>query len=334
MPVRLGELPPPARLSVCSSAHTAIHVVSYAGASLLATLRNKRTACMCLVHCGVLLLVCFIVSVNSADCTTSPLTSPFRSTPFPPSINPTFSAKPTRRMPIPRGNVTVTEMERRVHGKPTICLVITSPESRDFCLLPAEDDFDEWKRALKLIGSVSTLHTPNTVAGSQRTVVVGEPVASWPPEDGRTWSPESAVRAVAAEAAVLAATDPDAVAVRRVVAASDKATASMASSMVTGDDCSASDAAELGRDVAAAVLSIQGWDWETRVERALAQIDEQAADFEAQLQHLHEKGQLPDNIRKVATEQLLDAVGAIVTALQGVLLQAVNTRWRRAVVNF
>jgi len=120
-------------------------------------------------------------------------------------------------------------MERRVHGKPTICLVITSPESLDFCMLPA-DDFDEWKRALKLIGSVSTLHTPNTVAGSQRTVVVGEPVASWPPEDSRTWSPESALRAVAAEAAALAATDRDGPEVRRVVAASDKATALMASS--------------------------------------------------------------------------------------------------------
>jgi hypothetical protein len=128
----------------------------------------------------------------------------------------------------------VVEMERRVHGKPTICLVIkrviTSPESRDFCMLPAEDDFAEWKRALKLLGSALKSHNPNTVAALQRTVVVGEPVASWPPEDGRTWSPDSAVRAVAAEAAALAATDRDGPEVRRVVAASDKATALMASS--------------------------------------------------------------------------------------------------------
>jgi hypothetical protein len=229
--MRLGEPPPtahhpytPVCLLVCSHCHSCRVVCRCIAVGHVA----QQAYCM-RVLCGVSLQGCFTVSVNSADCTTPPLTPPFRSTPFPPSITTTFSAKPTTRMPIPRGRVTVAEMERRVHGKPTICLVITSPESRDLCMLPAEDDFGEWKRALKLIGSVSTLRDPNTVAGSQRTVVVGEPVASWPPEDGRTWSPESAVRAVAAEAA-LAATDPDGLEVWRLFTANDKTTASMASS--------------------------------------------------------------------------------------------------------
>jgi hypothetical protein len=100
------------------------------------------------------------------------------------------------------------------------------------CCPHAESDFDEWKRALKSLGSASMSHNPNTMAVSQRTAVVDEPVTSWPPEDrlaedGRTWSPESAV--VAAEAAALVATDPDALGVRQVVAASDKTTALMES---------------------------------------------------------------------------------------------------------
>jgi hypothetical protein len=84
----------------------------------------------------------------------------------------------------------------------------------------------------------------------------------------------------------------------------------------------AGDAAESRRDVAAAVLTLQGIEWRARVSKAIELIDAQAVEFDAQLQHLKETGSLPREMQRVAVEQLLDAVGAITVTVQGILLQA------------
>jgi hypothetical protein len=139
--------------------------------------------------------------------------------------------------------------------------------------------------------------------------------SSWPPEEGQSqWSLKDTARAAAAEAATRAAADPDAPAVQRAIAASQRATASVTSA--------AGDAAESKRDVAAAVLTLQGIDWRARVAKAMAQIGTQAAEFDAQMQHLKKKGALPADVRRVAAEQLLDAIGAIAVAVHGLLAQA------------
>jgi hypothetical protein len=138
-------------------------------------------------------------------------------------------------------------------------------------------------------------------------------VPSWPPQDDRSYSLEDTARAAAAEVAKHAATDPHAPAVQRAVAASARATASVAAAV--------SDAAESRRDVAEAVLTLQGIEWPARVKKAMALMDAQAAEFDAQLQHLKEKGVLPSEVQRVAVEQLLDAIGAITVTLQGLLMQ-------------
>jgi hypothetical protein len=139
--------------------------------------------------------------------------------------------------------------------------------------------------------------------------------ASWPPAEGQSqWSLKETVQAAATNAAAHAAADPDAPAVQRAVAASKKATASVV--------FAASDTAESRRDVAEAVLTLQGIEWPARVTKALSRIDQQAAEFDAQLQHMREKGALPNDVLVMAVEQLLDAIGAIVVVLQGLLAQA------------
>jgi hypothetical protein len=119
---------------------------------------------------------------------------------------------------------------------------------------------------------------------------------------------------VAAEVAQHAATNPNAPAVQKAVAASKRATTSVASA--------ASDLAEAQRDVAEAVLTLQGIDWPARVTKALTLINAQAAEFDAQLQHLERKGALPSEVQRMAVEQLLDTIGAIVVTLQRLLVQA------------
>ena len=153
--------------------------------------------------------------------------------------------------------------------------------------------------------------------------IIATVVPSWPPEDAMTESLEATAQAVAAEVAALAATNPDAPAVRRAIAASRRATASVAPGIAAhGPSRVDGDATERWRDVAEAVLTLQGVDWESRVGKAMARIDEQAAEFEAQLKYLREHGALPVAVQRVAVEQLLDAIGAIVMVLQGILVQA------------
>jgi hypothetical protein len=69
-------------------------------------------------------------------------------------------------------------------------------------------------------------------------------------------------------------------------------------------------------------MRLQGIDWSARVTKALVQIDKQATEFDAQLQHLKDNGALPSEVQRVAVEQLLDAIGAIVVTVHGLLVQA------------
>jgi hypothetical protein len=150
-----------------------------------------------------------------------------------------------------------------------------------------------------------------------------EVVSSWPPEDSHSWSLEDMVVATAAEVATHAVINPDDPAVQRAVAASKRAAASMASAAAAdGGSWAESDEAELARDVADAVMRLQGVDWPARVTESLTKIDTQAAEFTSQLQHLEDNGALPSEVQRVAVEQLLDAIGAIVVTLQGLLVQA------------
>lgn len=192
-------------------------------------------------------------------------------------------------------------------------------------------------------------------------LVVDQFTASWPPEEGRLFAFEVAARAVAAQMAVLTAADSTSPAVRRAIASCAKAVASISAAVAApggsgaGGDAAAAaaggsgggggdtgggggegrtdaDTAEQGRDVAAAVLTLQGVNWEGRVLTALMRIDAQAAEFESQMAHVREHGVLPDDVRRIAVEQLLDAIGAIVVVVQGLLLQAEQEVARRGYV--
>jgi len=120
---------------------------------------------------------------------------------------------------------------------------------------------------------------------------------------------------VADEISTLSATLPDSLELQRAIYAADMATASMAAADRDGD-------VELARDVAAAELALHGVDWPGRVASAMERIDEQAVEFASQLQHLKDNGALPSEVQMVAVEQLLDAIGAIAVAVQGLLVQA------------
>ena len=177
--------------------------------------------------------------------------------------------------------------------------------------------------------SNKTVPVQEELPGRAQPVGVSGLVPSWPPEDDRTWSLEETARAVAAETAALAATHPNslAVAVQRAIAASNRATASVApghqgAGLARRPTYDESGTIEPGRSVAEAVLTLQGVNWEGRVLKAISRIDEQAVEFEAQLTHVREHGTLPVEVQREAVEQLLDAVGAIVMVLQGLLVQA------------
>jgi hypothetical protein len=190
---------------------------------------------------------------------------------------------------------------------------------------------DHWTRRVRAFSSrvawrLNRTHESRLKLGTRHlcspTTCVGH-VSSWPPEDGRSWSLGTTARVVAAEVAAHEVAGADDPAVQRAVAASKRATTSVASGAAdAGVRHTQRDEADPGRDVAAALLALQGIDWRGRVDKAMTQIDKQADEFAAQLQHLRENGVLPIEVQRVAVEQLLDAIGAIAVAVQGLLMQA------------
>lgn len=104
-------------------------------------------------------------------------------------------------------------------------------------------------------------------------------------------------------------------AAKRAVAAAERAVAAVAA-----DNEGA--LRETQRAVAAAELAVHDVDWPQRVAAALARIALQKREFDGQWRHWVKHGVLPQNVRAVAAEQLLDAIGAIALGCVGLLEQA------------
>ena len=74
-------------------------------------------------------------------------------------------------MPIARGKSKVTLTERLIRGKPSQCLVVTSPDGRTLYVSP-EGDVDEWMRA------ITSLEPPPNAAELRRNTIGDRPVVS------------------------------------------------------------------------------------------------------------------------------------------------------------
>jgi hypothetical protein len=161
--------------------------------------------------------------------------------------------------------------------------------------------------------------THPSFSGMEADAVI-DPAAPWPPAACGPWPLRATAQAVAVEVAAHAAVNPDAPRVLRATAASDKATATLVGLQEAAPGRIDSDVLK-GRDVAAAVLALQGVDWEDRVTQALLRINAQADEFDDQLSYAQANGTLPVDVLRVAVEQLLDAIGVITVATHSLLRQ-------------